>query len=90
MYKIKPYHLQQAKRLEVEIKPSSKKFYKLDVFKDGEYLTSIGDIRYKDFQMYKEIDPELAQKKRDLYRKRHAKDNVPFTRGWYALNLLWT
>jgi hypothetical protein len=89
MYTIKPYHLQQAKRLGVEIKPSTKKFYKLDVYKDGEYLTSIGDIRYKDYQLYKEIDPELAEKKRDLYWKRHKKDNVPFTRGWYALNLLW-
>jgi len=89
MYQIKPFHLQQAKRLGVEIKPSSKKFYKLDIYKDNKYLTSIGDKRYLDYQLYKEIDPELAERKRDLYWSRHKKDNIPFTRGWYALNLLW-
>jgi hypothetical protein len=87
MYQIKPYHLQQAKRLGVEIKPSSKKFYKLDVYKDGEYLTSIGDIRYKDYQLYKEIDPELGERKRELYWKRHAKDNG--IRGIMAREILW-
>jgi hypothetical protein len=89
MYKITPYHLQQAKHLGVEIKPSSTKFYKLDVYKNGEYLTSIGDRRYKDYIMYKKIDPELAEKRRNLYWLRHKKENVPFTRGWYSLNLLW-
>jgi hypothetical protein len=87
MYKIRPYHLHQAKRLGVEIKPSNKKFFKLDVYKDGEYLTSIGDQRYLDYQLYKEIDPELAEKKRDLYRKRHAKDNG--IRGIMAREILW-
>jgi hypothetical protein len=87
MYKIKPYHLQQAKRLGVEIKPSNKKFFKLDIYKDNEYLTSIGDKRYLDYQLYKEIDPELAERKRDLYRKRHKKDDG--IRGIMAREILW-
>jgi hypothetical protein len=87
MYKIRPYHLKQAHSLGVEIKPSSTKFYKLDVFKDGKYLTSIGDRRYLDYQLYMEIDPELAERKRDLYWKRHAKDNG--IRGIMAREILW-
>jgi hypothetical protein len=85
-YKIKPYHLQQAKRLGVTIKPSSKKFYKLDIYKDNEYLTSIGDKRYLDYRLYMEIDPELAEKKRDLYWKRHKKDGL---REKLAREILW-
>jgi hypothetical protein len=87
MYKIRPYHLKQADSLGVEIKPSSTKFYKLDVFKDGKYLTSIGDRRYLDYQLYMEIDPELAERKRDLYWKRHKKDNG--IRGIMAREILW-
>lgn len=88
MYRIKPYQYEQAKRLGVEIRPSNKKFFKLDVYKDG-YLFSIGDRRYSDYATYKEQDPELAEKRRELYWRRHRKDDVPFTRGWYALRLLW-
>ena len=87
MYKIRPYHLQQAQSLGVEIKPSSKKFYKLDVYKDGKYLTSIGDKRYKDYMLYQEEDPELAEKRRKLYWNRHKKDNG--IRGELAKRILW-
>jgi hypothetical protein len=86
MYQIKPYHLQQAKRLGVEIKPSSKKFFKLDIYKDNEYLTSIGDKRYLDYQLYMEIDPELAEKRRKLYWNRHKKDGL---REKLAREILW-
>jgi phage gp16-like protein len=85
-YKIKPYHLEQAKRLGVTIKPSSKKFYKLDIYKDNEYLTSIGDKRYLDYMLYMEIDPELAEKRRKLYWNRHKKDGL---REKLAREILW-
>ena len=87
MYSIKPYHLQQAKKLGVSIKPSSKGNYKLDVFKDGEYVTSIGDKRYKDFMIYKEEKgDDYANERRRLYRLRHKKDGV---RGQLARFILW-
>jgi hypothetical protein len=87
MYSIKPFHLQQAKKLGVSIKPSSKGNYKLDVFKDGEYVTSIGDKRYKDFMIYKEEKGEdYANERRRLYRLRHKKDGV---RGQLAMFILW-
>jgi hypothetical protein len=88
MYNIRPYHLQQAAEFDVTIKPSTIKNYKLDVFKDGKYLTSIGDRRYKDYIMYLEEDGEtLANKRRRLYWLRHQKDNG--VRGFYARNILW-
>ena len=90
MYQILPYHLRQAKKLGVQITPSSKGNYKLDVYKNGKLITSIGDKRFKDYALYYQHDPVLAEKRRQLYWKRHAKDNVPNTRGWYALHLLWT
>ena len=90
MYHILPYHVNQAKKLGVQITPSTKGNYKLDVYKNGEYITSIGDKRFMYFALIHQGDPELAEKRRQLYWKRHAEDNVPNTRGWYALHLLWS
>jgi hypothetical protein len=91
MYHIKPFQKLQARKLKVIISPSEKGFSKLDVFNQkGEYITSIGDKRYKDYVTYVEDNGlEYANKRRDLYHKRHKKDNVEGTRGYYALNILW-
>lgn len=90
MYLIRPYHQFQAKQLGVEIEPSSKSNYKLDVYKNGQYVTSVGDKRYKDFILYAQDDLELAQKRRELYHRRHAKTSqVIGSRSYYAKHLLW-
>lgn len=90
MYEITQYSKDQAKKLNVVIKPSSRKNKKIDVYKDGEYVVSIGDKRYKDYPTYMKEDKELANKRREAYKKRHAKDrNVPNTAGYYADRLLW-
>ena len=60
MYKIKKYSFDQAKKLNVEIRPSKHKNKKIDVYKDNLFLFSIGDIRYNDFPTYLEIDKEQA------------------------------
>jgi len=87
MYPIKPYHLEQAKKLGLTIKPSTKGYYKLDVYKDGEYVTSIGDNRYKDYILYREEKGEAyAQERRRLYKLRHKKEGV---RGMLASAILW-
>ena len=44
VYQIKPYSYEQAKKLNVEIKPSNKKDKKIDVYKDKKYICSVGDI----------------------------------------------
>jgi hypothetical protein len=50
MYKILPYTIKQAKKLNVIVQPSIKKNKKLDVFsKDGTYICSVGALGYKDY-----------------------------------------
>ena len=43
-YKITNYSYNQAKKLNVEIKPSTNKKKKIDVFKDNKKIASIGAI----------------------------------------------
>jgi hypothetical protein len=89
-YKILPYSYDQAKKIGVEIKPSTKPKYKIDVFHSDKYITSIGAKGYKDYPTYIEEDgKEYANKRRELYHKRHNKENKIGTRGWFALNILW-
>lgn len=81
---------QNAKRLGVEIEPSTRKNKKLDIYKDGNYLFSIGDSRYQDYHSYKKVDSELAEKRRMAYYRRHYKDlSKPLSPGFYAWYILW-
>ena len=89
MYKIKKYSYDQAKKLNDDIRPSHLKNKKIDVYKDGIYICSIGDSRYNDYPSYLEIDKDTAEKRRMLYHQRHSKDNVVGTKGYYALKILW-
>ena len=90
MYKIQEYSYDQAKKLGVTIKPSDKKYKKIDVYKGDKYLCSIGDIRYGDFPtFYDEYGLEFACKRRTAYHQRHKKENIEGTPGFYALKILW-
>ena len=89
-YKIKQYTLEKAKALGVEVKPSRDKRKKIDVFRNGNLLHSIGATGYKDYPTYiEEKGLQYANERRRLYHIRHKNDNVPNTAGWYALKLLW-
>ena len=89
-YKITPHTLKRAKELGVEVRPSKLKNKKIDIYKDGRKLYSVGDIRYSDYGTYLLLgNIPLANERRSLYLRRHSKDNVKGTRGWYAMNLLW-
>ena len=48
MYRIKPYTKRQAKKLGVTVKPSKLKGKKIDVFKNGKKVASVGAIGYDD------------------------------------------
>jgi len=90
MYQITDYSKQQAKKLGVEIKPSTNKNKKIDVFKDGEKIVSIGDKRYKDYPNYLKIDKTLADERRKLYKIRHEKDRkIKGSAGFFADKILW-
>jgi hypothetical protein len=88
MYRIKDYTHDKASELGLQVYPSKRKHKKIDVYKDDQYLVSIGDNRYKDYPTYLEEDKELAEKKRELYHNRHKKDLHHF-KGFLAHYLLW-
>ena len=94
-YNITDYTFNQAKKLGVEIKPSTNKKKKIDVFKKGEKVASIGGATkngfYKDYTTYLETDGKaVADKRRKLYKTRHEKDRkIVGSAGYYADRLLW-
>lgn len=88
---ITQYTKKQAKKLGVIVKISKNPLKKLDVFKDGVKIASIGQRGAKDYGIYLiEKGEKYANERRRLYRIRHAgeesKVNSP---GWWALKLLW-
>lgn len=90
-YKITKYSKDRAKELGVTIKPSTRKNKKIDVYKDKKFICSIGGIGYKDYPTFlKENGKEFADKRRELYKKRHEKDRkVIGSNGYYAFHILW-
>ena len=92
MYQILPYTKAKARQLGVKIASSVRPGKKLDIFtKDGLYITSVGAKGYFDYPTYKKLfGKQVAEKKRKMYKKRHAADRVvKGSRGWYADRLLW-
>ena len=88
-YKITDYSYSQAKKLNVQIKPSTNKKKKIDVFKNDKKIASIGAIGYNDYPTF--IDKKglsYANERRRLYKKRHNKD-IDKTNGFYANKILW-
>jgi hypothetical protein len=90
-YTITNYTKQQAKKLGVVVKPSNVKGKKIDVFKDGKKVASVGALGYSDYPNYmKEKGKAYADERRRLYKIRHSKDrNVKNSDGYYADKLLW-
>lgn len=77
MYKITSYTKTAATKIGVKVRPSTQKFKKLDVFKNGKKIASIGDIRYNDYpnllllEKAGKIPKGAAAKKQRLYKQRH-------------------
>jgi hypothetical protein len=95
-YKILPYSYNKAKGLGVEIKPSSNLLKKIDVFKNGKKVASIGARGMNDYPTYLEKEKKgyyekgYAYKRRKLYKERHEKDrHVVGSAGYYADKILW-
>ena len=88
MYQVTEYSYKKAKDLGVTIYPSKRKYKKIDVFKNGEYLASIGDTRYMDYPTFLAKEGrEIAEKHRKLYHARHRNDDG--IAGRLALAILW-
>ena len=92
-YHITEYSKQQAKKLNVDVKPSSKKNKKIDVIKNDKVIASIGDMKYinNDYPNYlKSHGKEYADLRRKLYKIRHKNDlKIKNTPGYWASRLLW-
>lgn len=90
-YTITKYTKDKAKALGVVVKRSTNKKKKLDVFKDGKKISSVGAIGYSDYPTYlKTKGKEFADKRRAAYKKRHQKDRTKKgSNGYYADKLLW-
>jgi hypothetical protein len=91
MYKITDTQFFNALNLGVIIKPSTNKSKKIDVFKNGQKIASIGEMGYKDYSIHlKENGKAFADERRRLYRIRHANNrNKIGTPGYYADRILW-
>ena len=88
MYQISDYSYQKAKQMGLEIFSSKRKYKKIDVYKNGKYIASIGDNRYMDFpSILAKEGKEIADKHRKLYRNRHKNDDG--LAGKLALAFLW-
>jgi hypothetical protein len=89
MYHITKYSYDQAKKLNVEIKPSTNKNKKIDVFKNGKKISSIGAIGYNDYPTFiVKKGLSYANERRKLYKERHKKD-LNSKNGKWANAILW-
>lgn len=90
-YSITNYTKNQAKKLGVQVKPSKVKGKKIDVFKNGKKVASVGAIGYSDYPTYiKTKGKKYADERRKLYKIRHDKNRKAVgSNGYYADKLLW-
>ena len=95
-YRIKNYTKQQANKLGVEVRPSKVKGKKIDVYKDGKKIASVGALGYNDYPTFMEkeqmgiVPKGHANSRRKEYKRRHDKDRkVRGSRGLLADKLLW-
>ena len=88
VYQLSPYTLAKADKLGVKVAPSTKSGKKIDVFKNGEKIASIGASGMGDYPTYlREKGKAFADERRRLYKIRHAKNQG--VAGKLANNLLW-
>jgi hypothetical protein len=91
MYKIKPYSYRQAKKFGVQIYPSVVQGKKIDVYKKGRKIASIGATGYYDYPTYLErYGLQYAKERQRLYKKRHQQNRiVKNSPGYWADKILW-
>ena len=81
---------QIAKSLNIDIRPSTKKSKKIDVY-TPQGILSIGSRSYPDYHEYIETKGlAYANKRREMYMKRHQIDiNAGKGKGFYSFIFLW-
>ena len=91
MYIITAYTRKQAKRLGVNVKISTNKAKKIDVFRGNYKIASIGGAGYGDYPTFIITKGKsYADKRRVLYKIRHENDrHDKWSAGYLADQLLW-
>jgi hypothetical protein len=90
-YTITAYTRAKARHLGVTVKRSKNPKKKLDVFKQGKKIASVGATGYGDYPTFMRKEGKTsANKHRKRYKTRHEKDrHRRGTAGYYADKLLW-
>ena len=91
MYNITAYTYKKAKKLGLTVKKSTNRMKKIDVFKNGEKIASVGANGMNDYPTYiNKRGIKYANTRRRLYKIRHETDrHKKWTNGWLADKLLW-
>lgn len=90
-YQILPYSYKRAKKLGVHIRPSRNQTKKIDVFRQGKRVASVGAAGMNDYPTFRKTrGAAYAKLRRALYKQRHEKDRHRVgTPGYYADQILW-
>jgi len=87
MYIISEYTKHKAKQMGLEVRHSTNPHKKLDVFRQGKKIASIGAVGYSDYPHYIQSNGKAyAEERRRLYHLRHTQDSIGEK---LALHLLW-
>lgn len=96
MYRITERTRQKANELGLEVKPSKKKNWKLDVYRKGFMVASVGKVDEFDYATALEMEVEgslrkgSAEKWRQVYILKNMCQEVIYgTHSYYEYNLLW-
>lgn len=95
-YRIKARTKARARMIGVTVKPSTRTGKKLDVYKKGVKISSVGATGYKDYPTYLELERKgkvpkgTAVKKKKQYKARHVHRKKRWTDAWLADQLLWS
>ena len=90
MYEIKQYSFKKAEELGLQIRSSTRKGKKIDVYKDDDYLFSIGSIKNFDYPTYViEKGKAYAEERKRLYHLRHKKTSKKHFKSFVAMYILW-
>ena len=88
MYMIQPHTRRKAREHGVQIRISSRKGKKIDVYKNGEFVVAIGSLHMSDYPTYIKSHGRIyAEKRRRAYHARSKGNTGPA--GFYARKLLW-
>lgn len=90
-YRVTQYTRERAAEIGVSVRASTRTGKKIDVFRDGRLVASVGGAGYSDYPTYMQTHSKsYADERRRAFYARHAKSiAVVRSPAWYAAKLLW-